>query len=70
MVLFVLVYEVLLSADIGQSLKNTSLFHILECGYLDSGSILTAWEPLAIHPGVMANRALMGLGCSFKKWDH
>ena len=25
-----------------------------------------AWEPLAIHPRVRANRALIGLGCSFK----
>ena len=33
--LFVLAYEVLFSADIGQSLKNTSLFHIFECGYLE-----------------------------------
>ena len=32
--LFVLVYEVLFSVDIGQSLKNTSLFHIFEYGYL------------------------------------
>ena len=33
--LFVLAYEVFFSADIGQSLKNTSLFHILEYGYLE-----------------------------------
>ena len=29
-----------------------------------SGTILTAWEPLAIHPQVRANRAFIGLGCS------
>ena len=28
----------------------------------EDGSILTAWEPLAIHPWVRANRILMGLG--------
>ena len=28
----------------------------------EDGSILTAWEPLAIHPRVRANRILMGLG--------
>ena len=33
--LFVLAYEVLFSADIGQSLKYTPLFHIFECGYLE-----------------------------------
>ena len=33
--LFVMAYEVLFSADIGQSLKDTSLFHIFECGYLE-----------------------------------
>ena len=30
-----LAYEVLFSADIGQPLKSTSLFHILERGYLE-----------------------------------
>ena len=29
--------------------------------------MLTAWEPLAIHPQVRANRALIGLGCNLKK---
>ena len=29
-----------------------------------SGTILIAWEPLAIHPQVRANRAFIGLGCS------
>ena len=29
--------------------------------------MLTAWEPLVIHPRVRANRALIGLGCSLKK---
>ena len=41
-------------------------FTNLVAGYQKSGSILTAWEPLAIHPRERANRALIGLGCSFK----
>ena len=40
---------------------------MFECGYLEERSILTAWEPLAIHPLVRANRELKGLGCNFKK---
>ena len=55
------------SADIGQSLKILLYYIILSVNILKSRSILTAWEPLAIHPGVRANRALIGLGCNLKK---
>ena len=55
------------SADIGQSLKILLYYIILSVNILKSRSILTAWEPLAIHPGVRANRALIGLGCYLKK---
>ena len=66
--LFVLASEVLFSADIGQSLKGFFRFTNFEGGYPISGSILTAWDPLAIHPRVRANGALIGLGCRFKNW--
>ena len=65
-----LAYEVLFSADIGQSLKILLYYTYLSVDIKKSGSILTAWEPLAIHPRVRADRALIRLGCSFKKWDH
>ena len=66
--LFVTALEVLFSADKRQSLKK--LFHPtnFEGGYPKSRSILTAWEPLAIHPRVRANHGLIGLGCGFKNW--
>ena len=65
--LFVLAYEVLFSADIGQSLKILLYYTYLSVDILRSRSTLTAWLRLAIHPGVRANRALIGLGCCFKK---
>ena len=64
--LFVLAYEVLYSADISQSLKYFSVSQNLSEDIQKSGSILTSWEPLAIHPWVRANRVLKGLGWSFK----
>ena len=59
--------EVLFSADAGWHQKVLFRFTNLGAGYPKSGSILTAWEPLAIYPRVKANRPLMGLGCSFFK---
>ena len=64
--LYVLAYVGLFSADIGQSQKILLRFIYFECGYLEERSILTAWEPLAIHLQVRANRVLIGLGCSSK----
>ena len=54
--LFILAYEVLFSADIGQSQKNTSLLHIFECGYLEE----------RIHPNRMGavSHTPMGEGLS------
>ena len=68
--LFITASEVLFSADIGLSLKIHFCFTNYEGGYPKSGSLLTAWEMLAIHPRVRDNRVLIGLGCSFKKSDH
>ena len=47
-------------------LKDFSVSQVLSEDIGKSGSILTAWEPLAIHPRVRANRTLIGLGCIFK----
>ena len=59
--------EVLFSADIGQSLKILLYYMILRVDIEKSRSILTAWKPLAIHPWVSANHALIGLDCNLKK---
>ena len=61
-----LAWEVLFSADIGQSLKILLYYIFLSVDIKKSQSILTAWKPLAIHPRVRANRALIRLGCNFK----
>ena len=71
--LFVTASEILFSADTGRSLKILFRFtnlHVV-AGYPKSGSIVIAWEQIAIHPRVSANRAVIGLGCSLKKkTDH
>ena len=62
-----LAQEVLFSADIGQSLKILLYYIFLSVDIKNSRSILTAWEPLTIHPRVRAIHALKGLGCNLKK---
>ena len=55
-----------MSADIGQSLKILLYYLFVSVDIKKSQSILTAWEPLAIHPRVRANRVLIGLGCNLE----
>ena len=65
--LFVLAYEVLFSADIGQSLKILLYFTHFECGCLEEQIHPNHMGAVSHNPQVRANRALIGLGCSFKK---
>ena len=66
MSLFVLAYEVYISADIGQSLKILLRFTYFECGYLKEQILPYHMGAVTQHPWVRANRSLIGLGCSFK----
>ena len=65
--LFVTASEILFSADTDGSLKILFRFTNLVTGYPKSGSIVIAWEQIAIHPRVSANCAVIGLGCGLKK---
>ena len=64
--LLVLAYEVLFSADIGQSLKTLLCFTYFECGYLEEQIHPNCTRAVSHTPRVRANHTLIGLGCSFK----
>ena len=65
--LFVLAYEVLFSADIGQSLKILLYyFTYFECGCLEKQIHPNPKGAVSHTPRVRTNHALIGLGCSFK----
>ena len=51
-----------MSADTGWSLQILVPYYNFSGRISEDGSILTAFEPLAIHPRVRVNCALMGLG--------
>ena len=64
--LFVLAYEVLFNADIGQSLKILLWFTDFECGCLEEQIQPNRMGAVSHTPRVMANCTLIGLDCSFK----
>ena len=51
-----------MSADTGWSLQILFPDYNFSGWISKDGSILTAWEPLAIHPQVRANGTLIGVG--------
>ena len=63
---FDLAYEVLFSADIGQSLKILLCFTYFECGCLEERIHPNGMRAVSHTPEGRANHTLIGLGCSFK----
>ena len=63
---FVLAYEVLFIADIGQSLKILLCFTYFECGCLEERIHPNRMGAVSHTSRVRAYHALIGLGCSFK----
>ena len=51
-----------MSANTGWSLQILFLDYNFSGRVSEDGSVLAAWKPLAIHPRVRANHALMELG--------
>ena len=69
--LFVLAYEVLFSADIGQSQKILLYFTYFECGCLEEELINPNRMGAISHtPTGEGQLRALGLGCSLKQWDH
>ena len=64
--LFVLAYEVLFSAYIGQSRKILLCFTYFECGCLEEQIHPRRMGAISHTPRVRAYCGLIGLGCSFK----